>query len=104
VAVLCGATCYRAQRQQHFVVTQLYRSDAPFVRTFTAVPTQNDAQEMVQDTGRECMDQCMKGGQERPRDIQAHADAHQEGAAAPREAQQERERSAGAAADREDRS
>jgi hypothetical protein len=33
MAVSCGVTCDRAQWQQHFVVTQLHRSDALLVRT-----------------------------------------------------------------------
>ena len=57
----------------------------------------------MQDASGEGVDQRVEGRQERPRDIQAHADAHQESAAAPREAQQAGERAAGAAADREDR-
>ena len=68
-----------------------------------AIPTQNNTQKMVQDTGGESVDQRMEGRQERPRDIQAHADAHKESAAAPREAQQEGERATGATANREDR-
>jgi hypothetical protein len=30
--VVCGVTCHRAQRQQHVIVAQLYKSDAPLVR------------------------------------------------------------------------
>ena len=58
------------------------RSASPAIPT----PTQNNAQKMVQDSGEKTMDKRMEGGQERPHDIQTHADAYQEGAAAPREA------------------
>jgi hypothetical protein len=50
---------------------------------YTAIPAQDNTQKVVQDTGRESVDQRVERRKERPRDIQAHADAHQEGAAAP---------------------
>jgi hypothetical protein len=41
VAVFCGVACHQAQQQQHFVVTQLHRSDAPLVRAVE--PTEHES-------------------------------------------------------------
>ena len=41
VSVFCGVICRRAQRPQHFVVTQLCESNAPLVRAIE--PTQHES-------------------------------------------------------------
>ena len=38
--MVCGVTCHRAQRQQHFVATQLHKSYAPLVRAVE--PTEHE--------------------------------------------------------------
>jgi hypothetical protein len=47
-----------------------------------ALPTQDNAQKMVQDSGGKTMDKRMERRQERPCNVQARTNAHQEGAAA----------------------
>ena len=39
--MVCGVTCHRAQQPQHFVVTQLHKSDAPLVRAVK--PTEHES-------------------------------------------------------------
>ena len=39
--MVCGVTCHRAQQPQHFVVTQLHKSDAPLVRAVK--PTEDES-------------------------------------------------------------
>jgi hypothetical protein len=45
--MLCGMTCRRALRQQHFVVTRLHKSDAPLVRAVEPTEQESSRAELL---------------------------------------------------------